>query len=350
MTVKNVWRPLLLTAACSVVLLGTPFAPGVERSAAEAAECPTSPCLRVDAIPGGGIDEAASVGSGFSVDVVLQGSAGDIQAFNFALAYNPQVLGASPPSATGLPSSSLNCSLSPPYGSIDQSDGGADADPSTQEAGMTCFSDGSAQIGDGPIAHIEFAGVRAGTSQLRLVGVSVADANGIGRVICEFNGTSAGACTDASVSTSGGGAPPPPPPSGDQCAVAYAIDGETVQCVDGSRVRFIGVASPLGGDAGAGWATALTQWFMAGKTLTLEQDVTPFDEFGSRFGYPHVIGTDGNDYNISALLIYVGMARHLSDGVNVRNTAWFDAAQVWARTACWNMWAAGNPFGAESRC
>jgi hypothetical protein len=134
------------------------------------------------------------------------------------------------------------------------------------------------------------------------------------------------------------------------CLVSYAIDGETVQCDDGSRVRFVGVASPLGADPGADWATNLTQWFMAGKTLTLETDAAPADPFGSRYGYPHVIGTDGNDYNISALLIYIGMAHHLPDGVNVRNDAWFDAAQTWARTACWNMWAAGNPFAAESGC
>jgi outer membrane protein assembly factor BamB len=138
--------------------------------------------------------------------------------------------------------------------------------------------------------------------------------------------------------------------SGGQCTIAHAIDGETVQCADGSRVRFVGVASPLGADAGSGWATALTNWLLAGKTLTLEVDATPFDQFGSRYGYPHVRGTDGNDYNVSVLLVYVGMAHHLSDGVNTRHGEWLNAAQNWARAACWNMWASGNPFAAESGC
>jgi outer membrane protein assembly factor BamB len=143
---------------------------------------------------------------------------------------------------------------------------------------------------------------------------------------------------------------PPPPLTGGQCAVAYAIDGETVQCIDGSRVRFVGVASPLGAELGADWATAVTNWLLAGRTLTLERDVTATDQFGSRYGYPHVTAADGHDYNLSVVLIYIGMAHHLSDGVNVRYNTWLDGAQAWARTACWNMWAAGNPFAGESGC
>jgi hypothetical protein len=132
--------------------------------------------------------------------------------------------------------------------------------------------------------------------------------------------------------------------------VQFAIDGETVQCADGSRVRFIGVASPLGADPGTDWARAVTQWFLAGKTIALEKDAQEFDQFGSRWAYPHVIGTDGADYNISVLLIYVGMAHHVPDGQNMLYSDWLAASQVWARTACWNMWAAGNPFAAESGC
>jgi hypothetical protein len=132
--------------------------------------------------------------------------------------------------------------------------------------------------------------------------------------------------------------------------VQFAIDGETVQCADGSRVRFIGVASPLGADAGTDWARAVTQWFLAGKTITLEKDAQEFDQFGSRWAYPHVTGTNGNDYNISVLLIYVGMARHWPDGQNNLHSDWLAASQVWARTACWNMWDGGNPWAMESGC
>jgi hypothetical protein len=341
--------------ASLAVLAAALLLSGMPAPVARAEGCGAGACLRVDAIPGGGIDSTASVGASFTVDIVLQGSGGIVQSFNFSLAYNPTIVQAEEPTATGLPSAALDCALSPPSSTTDQSQGGADHDPATQEASMSCFSATAtdAAIGDGVIAQVAFSAIASGTSQLRLVAVAVANSDAVTLISCEVEGTTVGACTDASVTTGGGGGgttPPPPPATGDQCLVSFAIDGETVQCADGSHVRFVGVASPLGADAGSGWATALTQWFVAGKTLTLETDVTPTDPFGSRYGYPHVIGTNGNDYNISALLIYIGMAHHLSDGVNVRNDAWFDAAQAWARAACWNMWAAGNPFAAESGC
>ncbi len=338
----------------AVLAMATLAAIGGSRTeTARAAGCGAGACMRVDAVPGGGIDATASVGGNFTVDIVLQGAGSNVGAFNFNLAYNPSILGASAPTTDGLPSAALNCALAEPTGTADQAGGGADGDPATAEAFISCFSENGATIGDGVIAHVAFSAVAAGTSPLRLIAVAVSDNDFVTRVNCDIEGNAYGGCSDANVSTTGGGSPLPPPPApaaGNQCAVASVIDGETVQCADGSRVRFIGVASPLGSDPGAGWATALSQWFLAGKTMTLEQDATASDQFGSRLAYPHVTGSDGNDYNISALLIYVGMAHHLSDGVNVRNDAWFDAAQVWARTACWNMWSAGNPFGAESGC
>ena len=79
-------------------------------------------------------------------------------------------------------------------------------------------------------------------------------------------------------------------------------------------------------------------------------DVTPTDQFGQRFAYPHVIGSDGQDYNVAVLLIYVGMARHFPDGVNNRHAGWMGGAQTWARVACWNMWGPANPWSFESGC
>jgi endonuclease YncB( thermonuclease family) len=84
--------------------------------------------------------------------------------------------------------------------------------------------------------------------------------------------------------------------------------------------------------------------------VLIEDDVNKFDEFGQRYGYPVVRGSDGNLYNISALLIYVGMARYIPDLANTRHGGWLAAAEVWARTACWNMWDGGNPWAGESGC
>jgi hypothetical protein len=335
--------PLLaLFAVVMVMPLGsTGGAPG----RVEAAQCGVGPCLQVDAIAGGGIDETATAGGSFDADVVLQ-NADPVGAFNFNLAYDRRILRADAPSTAGLSASGLECSLPPATGDITGDD---DGDPNTAEALLSCYSTG-APAAPGILARVHFTVVGAGASVLHLRSVAVSDAALTEVLSCDpVIATAAGGCTDASVSTDGS-APPPAPGGPDSCAVSYAIDGETVQCADGSRVRFVGVASPLGADAGAEWATALTNWFLAGKTIRLETDVQATDQFGSRYGYAHVTGTDGNDYNLSVLLIYIGMAHFGPDGVNNRYDAWLGASQTWGRTACWNMWAAGNPFAGESGC
>lgn len=349
------FKHLTVLAAALALAVVLAWGGGSAAPAARAASCGSGPCLRVDAIPGGGIDEVASVGSTFSVDIVADQLGGQtIAAFNLVLLYNRSVLVASVPQPVGLPAG-FDCTLPNPSGDLPEDNLLSDGDPATGDAFIVCFSAG-AVVGAQPIVRVAFTAIAAGNSELRLINVGVGDLDGNALVECApVTSTPGGGCTSASISTSGGGTtppPPPPPPPGDpnSCLVSYAADGETVVCSDGSRLRFLGVGSPLGADAGAGWATALTNWFLAGKTVTLEFDVTPFDQFGQRFAYPHVIGTDGADYNISALLIYVGMARHVPDGVNTRYDGWLGAAQTWGRTACWNMWSRGNPWGPEAGC
>lgn len=339
----------LAAFAAAAVIAGHPTQP-----AAAAPGCGSEPCMAIDVIPGGGIDGTANVGASFTVDIVVQNvESNQIGAFQFTLIYNNAVLAAAVPTAHA---PGFDCALLPPSGDLPEDHPNADQDPATGDAFVGCFAlEPGAYVTNGVVASVAFSGVAAGTSGLRLARVAVGDTNGTEVVGCDVpNNVSYGTCGDASVTTSGGGgAPPPPPPppgGGNTCTVAYAIDGMTVMCTDGSRLRILGVYSPLGAEAGAGWATALTQWFLAGKTITLETDATPFDEFGQRYGYPHLIGTDGADYNISVLLVYVGMARSAPDGMNVRHTDWLNAAQTWARAACWNMWNRGNPWAPESGC
>ena len=354
-------RPILTAAVLLVLVLLATAGGASEPQTAAAANCGAGPCLRVDAIPGGGIDESASVGSAFSVDIVLQGASGGqkMGAFNFVLLYNASVLAAAPPVPIGL-LGSFACSPPDPAGDLPEDHSAADHDPATGDAFLVCYTSSAASgFNNQVIARVDFTAVAAGSSQLRLINVSMGDTEGIPTMSCDpvISDVGGGGCTGASVSTGGGGGnppppPPPPPPPGDpnSCTVAYAADGETVVCTDGSRLRFIGVGSPLGNEPGAGWATALTNWFLAGKTVTLEFDTTPTDQFGQRFAYPHVLGTDGADYNISILLLYVGMARHFPDGVNNRHAEWMGSAQTWARAACWNMWGPPNPWTFESGC
>lgn len=325
---------------------------GTDERTATAATCPALPCLRVDAVPGGGVDESASVGSTFSADILLEGAGSAVYSYQFVLRYNANVVSAVTP--TSFAPSGWDCVLLPPSGRLPEDHTYADGDPATGEAFLGCFgAAGTATaVSNGLVGRVSFFVVGSGTSELRLQNVIVGDGVGIELVSCESPGdVAAGSCTNAAVSTGGTPPPPPPPPGGgNTCTVAVALDGETVLCRDGSRVRFAGVGSPLGADAGTGWATAVTQWFLAGKTITVQTDGQAFDQFGSRWGYALLIGNDGNEYNISALLIYVGMARHIPDGVNNLHNGWLSAAQTWARTACWNMWDGGNPWGAEAGC
>ena len=311
----------------------------------DAANC-NGTCMRVDAIAGGGIDASASVGGTFGVDIVLQNTGNSVTAMQFTLKYSPAVIRASAPVPSGgAVAQGWDCSLLPPKAD-------ADGNPQTGDATLACFSYGQT-IGDGPFARVNFQVVGTGSSNLHLSGVTVGNNLGIEVASCDPVITNeGGGCTDARVTTGGTPPPPPPPPPGNDniCAVSFAIDGETVKCADGRRFRFIGVGSPLGTDPGTEWATAVTQWFLAGKTVLIEDDVNKFDQFGQRYGYPIMFGADGNIYNMSALLIFVGMARHTPDPVNKRHDAWFGAAQTWARVACWNMWAAGNPWAGESGC
>ena len=334
-------RLAILLAALAIGALAA--ISGSDARSAHAADC-NGPCLRVDAIPGGPIDASASVAGNFGVDIVAQNGGNTIAAFQFNLRYNTAVIRATtvvpigPAAAPG-----WDCALLPP--SADQ-----DGNPATGDAFLGCFlSVGGGPIPDGVVARVDFTTVGSGTTALDLTDAVMGNNEGIELVSCDPVITNAGGgCTDASVSTSG--TPPPPPGNDNLCTVSFAIDGETVQCVDGRRFRFIGVGSPLGADAGTAWATAVTQWFLAGKTVFIEDDVNKFDQFGQRYGYPVVLGTDGNIYNISALLIYVGMARYIPDAANKRHDGWLAAAQVWARTACWNMWDGGNPWAGESGC
>jgi hypothetical protein len=102
---------MLLALAAGVLLAGVGRATN-----ATAASCGPGVCMRVDAVPGGGVDEAVTAGGGFTVDIVLQGTDGSVQAFDFDLVYDPTVLAGQPPTNAGLPSSAFQCDSPPLQG------------------------------------------------------------------------------------------------------------------------------------------------------------------------------------------------------------------------------------------
>ena len=61
-------------------------------------------------------------------------------------------------------------------------------------------------------------------------------------------------------------------------------------------------------------------------------------------------GTDGAEYNMSIVMVYVGLAKAAYYGDNAKYLDWARAAEQWARTAGWNMWAPGGPYNGATRC
>ena len=134
------------------------------------------------------------------------------------------------------------------------------------------------------------------------------------------------------------------------CFAERVIDGDTFVCGDDTRVRLLQISAPELDDPGGEWSKAGLRFFIEGRTVSLEYDEVTQDRFSRHLAAPHVIGTDGKDYNISILMVYVGLARAAYYGDNEKLLGWAEAAETWARTACWNMWSASGPWAGESGC
>lgn len=310
-----------------------------------ASPCGGTPCLWLDAIPGGPVDTTAAVGHEFDVDVYAENFAGNIRNFRFTLTYDKALLSADAPSTAMLSTSLFACSDA--TGALPEADPNADGDLATGDAYIYCDG-GASTVGDGPIARIHFTSLAAGVDTLHLYHARTGSFWIFEIMSCAPVITTSGYCGPATVTFAAPPVLPPPPPA--PCHVTHAIEANLVQCADSRRVHLIGVGSPVAAEAGADWARTLTNWFLGGKTMTLETDVSLADGTGAVFAYPHVVGTDSADYNMSAVLIYVGMAKSTPDGINIAHAAWFDASQSYAKSQCWNMWDVGNPWAAEAGC
>jgi endonuclease YncB( thermonuclease family) len=107
------------------------------------------------------------------------------------------------------------------------------------------------------------------------------------------------------------------------------------------------VEAPQPGACGGDWArAALTNIFLTpGRTVYLQFDDARTDTAGRALAAPIWRGNDGQDYNLSIVLLYVGLARAAEIGAgNALFMQWAQASEGWARAAGWNMWAAGKPF------
>lgn len=144
-----------------------------------------------------------------------------------------------------------------------------------------------------------------------------------------------------------GNNPPPPPPGSDLCTVSGVVDGDTFDCQDGRRVRMLQIDAPDLGQCGGDWARDAQRniFLTTGRVVRLEYDGAREDGQGRTLAAPIWRGNDNADYNLSIVMVYVGLAKAADRGDgNVKYLDWARASQVWASVAQWNMWAPGKTF------
>ena len=136
------------------------------------------------------------------------------------------------------------------------------------------------------------------------------------------------------------------------CVVDRVIDGDTFVCDDGAHVRMLQINAPELSACGGAWAGAAMRniFLRPGTHVRLDHDKVLTDRYGRDLAAPIVVGTDGAEYNISIVMVYVGLAKAAYYGDNAQYLDWARAAETWAQTAQWNMWAPGGPFNGGTRC
>ena len=136
------------------------------------------------------------------------------------------------------------------------------------------------------------------------------------------------------------------------CVVERVIDGDTFVCTTGTHVRMLQINAPEANACGGAWSTAALRYLFlpAGTVVRLDYDVVTQDRYGRALAAPIVIGADGADYNISIMMVYVGLAKSAYYGDNAKYLDWSRASEAFARQAQWNMWAPGAPFNGGAYC
>jgi micrococcal nuclease len=136
------------------------------------------------------------------------------------------------------------------------------------------------------------------------------------------------------------------------CTVERVIDGDTFVCTDGKHVRMLQINAQELSDCGGQWAkAALANIFLRpGSEIRLDYDTVRTDRYGRDLAAPIAVGSDGAQYNISIVMVYVGLAKAAYYGDNARYLDWANAAQAWAAAAQWNMWAPGGPYNGATNC
>lgn len=138
---------------------------------------------------------------------------------------------------------------------------------------------------------------------------------------------------------------PEPPPDAQRVTVRRAVDGDTVQLADGTRVRLIGINAPESVDprrpvqAYGREAGAFTARLLAGKTVLLQPGRTSLDRYGRTLAWLWL--DDGTLVN--ALLVQEGYAQVYTFADNPEHAALLQTCQQEARTGGKGLWGLSKP-------
>lgn len=138
-------------------------------------------------------------------------------------------------------------------------------------------------------------------------------------------------------------------PPGDDAVVSRVVDGDTIEVVGGTRIRFIGIDTPeTSGRAGCFGAEATghtSQLLPSGTKVRLVYDVERTDRYGRTLAYLYRT-SDGLFVNLT--LAQEGFAQQLTVPPNVAHAEEFRQAVAQARAADRGLWRACQTAAAPS--
>jgi micrococcal nuclease len=125
--------------------------------------------------------------------------------------------------------------------------------------------------------------------------------------------------------------------TGEYAQVAFVVDGDTIELLDGRRVRYIGVNAPETGRPYAAEALALNESLVARAEVWPETDIQESDVYGRLLAYVWV-----DDVLVNLELVRQGYANAYTVAPNGRYTDAFARAEEGAREAGRGMWTSAD--------
>lgn len=119
--------------------------------------------------------------------------------------------------------------------------------------------------------------------------------------------------------------------------VARVVDGDTIELMDGRRVRYIGINTPEHDQPYYQEATEANRQLVGGKNVQLEFDQETFDKYGRTLAYIWVDGVMAN-----AEIVKRGFANAYTVPPNVKYAEGFRQAERAAREGERGLWAGSD--------